>query len=171
MTAADQLLTEAMLLLASQPSAVFVGQGVAFGGVATYRHLEGVPAEQRVEFPVAEEAQLGFCTGLALMGWLPVCVFPRIDFMLRAADQLVNHLDKLETMSRGDFCPKVIIRTRVGTRKPLDAGPQHTNDFSQAFRLMLTTVRVITVDLPERIISSYQEALTSTKSTLVVERL
>ncbi len=160
-----------MLLLAAQPRALFVGQGVAFGGVATFRHMEGVPAEQRVEFPVAEEAQLGYCTGLALMGFLPVCVFPRIDFMLRAADQLVNHLDKMEAMSRGDFCPKVIIRTRVGSKTPLDAGPQHTQDYTDMFARTLVNVDVIKVTLPSSILVAYKHALASKRSAIVVEAL
>jgi pyruvate/2-oxoglutarate/acetoin dehydrogenase E1 component len=126
-------INKAMLMLAEQPNAVFVGQGVRYGGVATYRDLEGVPDKQRIEFPVAEELQLGCCIGLSLQGYLPICIFPRMDFMLRAADQLVNHLDKLAAMSCGQFVPKVIIRTRVGSKTPLDAGPQHTNDHTDAF--------------------------------------
>src|SRR5262245_58370758 len=115
---AGQLLNHAMLMLAKEPNVIFLGQGVEYGGVATHAHLVDVPMDVRLEMPVAEELQLGIATGLALQGHLPICIYPRIDFMLRAADQLVNHLDKLPLMSRGDFNPKVIIRTRVGTKTP-----------------------------------------------------
>ena len=45
-------------------------------------------------------------------------------------NQLVNHLDKLPLWG---WHPKVIIRTMVGQTTPLDAGPQHTQNHSDAF--------------------------------------
>jgi 2-oxoisovalerate dehydrogenase E1 component beta subunit len=164
-------INKAMLMLAEQPNAVFIGQGVRYGGVATYRDLEGVPDKQRIEFPVAEELQLGCCIGLSLQGYLPICIFPRMDFMLRAADQLVNHLDKLAAMSCGQFVPKVIIRTRVGSKTPLDAGPQHTNDHTDAFRRMLTGTPVIKITSAEQVLSVYREAIDRPTSSLIVEAL
>lgn len=149
--------------------AMFVGQGVEYDGVATYDDLEGVPKSQRTEFPVAEELQLGYCTGLAMQGVLPVSIFPRMDFLMRAMDQLVNHLDKIPDMSRGQWRPKVIIRTRVGTRQPLDAGPQHTNDHTVALRLMLRNVKVWTIQDPREILPTYLDALESKNSVVVVE--
>lgn len=160
----------AMRMLADA-GAFFIGQGVAADGVATFDSLEGVPMGQRLELPVAEELQLGMGIGLALHGCLPVLVYPRIDFLLRAADQLVNHLDKLEVMSRGQWKPKVIIRTRVGSRTPLDAGPQHSQDHSEAFRLMLTSVAVRKITSPADILPTYTAALASPRSSLVIEAL
>ena len=166
-----QLLNAAMLLLAREPNAIFIGQGVEYGGVATYQHLVDVPNDKRLEWPVAEELQLGASIGLALQGYLPISIFPRMDFLLRAMDQLVNHLDKLPLMSRGDFNPKVIVRTRVGTKIPLDAGPQHTGRYTEAFRLMLTTVQVVEITKSEQIMPTYKAALASSFSTIVVEAL
>jgi pyruvate dehydrogenase E1 component beta subunit len=171
MSHSDELLNQAMLMLALNPAAIFVGQGVAYGGVATYKHLTGIPDSQRLEMPVAEDFQLGFCTGLSLQGFLPISIFPRIDFMLRAADQLVNHLDKLEFMSRGDFKPRVIIRTRVGSRTPLDAGPQHSQDHTAAFSLMLTNMTVYRIDDPAEILPVYRAAVADPRSSLVIEAL
>lgn len=165
----DYLLNEAMLLLADAPGSLFLGQGVAFEGHAMFKDLNGVPMEQRIELPVVEELQLGMSIGLSLQGYLPVSIYPRMDFMLRAMDQLVLHLDKLESMSCGQFCPKVIIRTRVGSKKPLDAGPQHTNDFTEAFRLMLTNVEVAKIVSSDQIMPAYRGALARSKSTLIVE--
>jgi pyruvate/2-oxoglutarate/acetoin dehydrogenase E1 component len=164
-----QLLNHAMLLLASQPNAIFLGQGVAFGGVATSLALADVPMSQRLEFPVAEDLNVGAAIGLAVTGFLPIVVIPRIDFLLRAADALVNHLDKLAEMSRGQFTPKVIIRTRVGSKTPLDAGPQHTNDHSEAFDAMLTTVQVMRITSANEILPTYNRAIAAGQSVLVVE--
>lgn len=160
-----------MLALASHRQTLFIGQNVVYSGNVMYSHLEGVPMEQRIELPVAEELQLGMTTGLAIQGFLPISIYPRFDFLMRAMDQLVNHIDKIETMSCGQFKPKVIIRTRVGSKTPLDAGPQHTQDHSEALRLMLTNVVVEKIVEPGDILPVYEAALKRTKSTLVVEAL
>lgn len=165
------LLNTAMWRLAALPNAIFVGQSVRFGGTAMYRDLEGISDSQRLEFPVAEDLQLGFCTGLSLQGFLPICIFPRMDFLLRAADQLVSHLDKLELMSRGQFRPRVIIRTAVGSKTPLDAGPQHTQDHTLAFQALLEHVRVRKIYRPEAILGVYAEAAASADPYLIVEAL
>lgn len=169
MSRIDELLNQAMLLLAEQPGAIFLGQNVRYPGTVMYGHLEGVQEARRIEFPVAEELQLGVSTGLAIQGFLPVSIFPRMDFLLRALDQLVNHLDKLEFMSVGQFNPKVIIRTRVGSIKPLNAGPQHTQRHTESFRKMLTNVDVYELRTAEEIMPVYEETLASCRSSLIVE--
>lgn len=166
-----QLLNDAMLMIAENPATLFIGQNVAVDGSAMFHDFDGIPMSQRIEFPVAEELQLGASIGLALQGFLPVCVFPRMDFMLRAMDQLINHLDKLKAMSCGQFDPKIIIRTRVGSRTPLDAGPQHTQDHTQIFRAMLTNIDVYKIVSDETIIPAYTMALKSPRSVIVVESL
>ena len=155
-----------MLMLAADPRTVFVGQSVRYDGAAIYHSLEGVPMEKRLEFPVVENLQLGYCTGLSLTGKLPICIYPRIDFMLLALDQLVNHLDKLPLFG---WQPKVIIRTTVGQKQPLDAGPQHTQNHTAAFRSMLTRVCVIEVRDEYEVKRAYENALAIPSSTLIVE--
>lgn len=159
------------MLLAAQPRAIFIGQGVAYDGVATYRDLEGIGYHQRIEFPIAEDLNIGVACGLSLQGFLPIVCIPRFDFLLRAADQLINHLDKMPLMSCGQFLPKVIIRTRVGSRTPLDAGPQHSQDHASAFRRMLTSMPVVTILRADQIVPVYQEAIERYGSTLVVEAM
>ena len=169
-----QAVTDAMTMLAQHPKTVFVGQSVRYDGQAQFDTFSGVPMERRIEMPVAEDFQLGFCTGLSLQGYLPISFYPRMDFLLLAANQLVNHLDKITLMSERDFGrigyrPKVIIRTCVGQTKPLNAGYQHTQDHTEALRLMLKKVRVDQVRYAEEVIPSYQRALASEYSTIIVE--
>ena len=166
----DRELHLAMLLLFGR-GAIFLGQNVAYDGNVVYRHMSGIPDEQRCELPVCEELQMGIGIGLALQGFLPVLVYPRMDFLLRAMDQLVNHLDKMEAMSRGEWKPKVIIRTRVGKRSPLDAGPQHTQDHTEALKRMLANVAVLKIESADDIMPTYQAASRSERSVLVVEAL
>lgn len=135
-------LKAAMTWLGLQPDTLFLGQGVGYSGTKLSESFEGVPAEKRIEFPVAENLQLGVSIGLALEGFVPVSIFPRLNFLLCAMDQLVNHLDKLPIYSDRGYAPKVIIRTAVGAKQPLDAGPQHTGDCSLALETMLQTIQV-----------------------------
>lgn len=162
-----------MNMLARDDRALFLGQGVGEGGdgVATYADFEGIPMDRRIELPVMEEMQMGMGIGLALQGYLPVLVYPRCDFLLRAMDQLVNHLDKLPAMSCGDFKPKVIIRTRVGSKAPLDAGPQHTNDYGHMIRGMCRNVEVFHITEPWQIIPTYEIAIDLKRPSLIVEAL
>lgn len=168
---ANALLNQAMHMLARQPNVIFIGQNVAYDGNVVYRHLEGVPMNQRYEMPVAEELQMGIATGLALRGFLPISIYPRIDFLILAMNQLVNHLDKLEQMSSGQYLPKVIIRTRVGSKWPLDAGPQHTQNHASALRRMLTNIAVVEITTPDVILSAYEEVLERSNSSLIIEHL
>ena len=162
-------LTAAMTMLAEHPRTLFVGQTMRFGGQAMFATLKDVPMDRRIEMPVVEDFQMGFCTGLALKGFIPVSVYPRWDFLLLAANQLVNHLDKLPLM--GDFRPKVIIRTGVGPTVPLDAGPQHTQNHTAAFRLILKTVEVLEISTAEEVLPCYKRALACEGSALVIEHL
>lgn len=161
-----QAVNQAMLMLADEDATVFIGQSVRYDGAAIFDSLKGVPMHKRLEFPVVENLQLGYCTGLSLTGKLPICIFPRMDFMLLAMDALVAHLDKLPLYG---WKPKVIIRTRVGQKTPLDAGPQHTQNYTHAFRQMLTRIEVLEVCNPRHVLEAYNLALSNKCSTLVVE--
>lgn len=158
-----------MKLLAQHPRSIFVGQGVGCAGTTMTDTLRDVPEEKLLEFPVAEDFQMGFATGLALEGHLPVCIYPRWNFLLLAANQLVNHLDRISLYSAGGYNPKVIVRTAVPSVKPFYPGPQHDDDFTLAFRAMLRTVRVVCLYRAEDIASAYAGAMESGQSTLLVE--
>lgn len=162
-------LTAAMASLASHPQTVFVGQAVKYSGQAAFKTFESVPMDRRIEMPVCEDFQMGFCIGLALEGYIPICFYPRWDFLLIAANQLVNHLDKMPLMS--GFKPKVIIRTAVGRSSPLDPGPQHTQNHTHAFRQMLKTVDIYELFVPHLIGETYKRALESERPCIVVEHM
>jgi hypothetical protein len=74
-------------------------------------------------------------------------------------------------MSRDGFQPNVIIRTGIGSQRPLNPQCQHLGDFTEAFKLMLTNTEVIRLDEPEDIFPAYKKALERTdgKCTLLVE--
>lgn len=157
-----------MASLARHPKTLFVGQAVRYDGQRAHQTFKDVPMERRIEMPVAEDFQMGFCTGLALEGYIPVCFYPRWDFLLIAANQLVNHLDK---MPHFGFHPKVIIRTAVGAKSPLDPGPQHTQNHSQAFQMMLWNIPVFHIWNSGAVREVYEIAMSSESPSIVVEHM
>ncbi len=164
-------LKRSMDFLAQDPRTVFIGQAVAVPGTAMTNTLKDVPRDKLLELPVAEEMQMGMTLGMALQGAVPVSIYPRWNFLLCAINQLVNHLDKVQVMSNGAYRPKAIIRTGIGSERPLHPQFQHVGDFTDAIRAMCTTIEVIRVDEPADIFPAYEKALLRDdgRSTIVVE--
>ena len=162
-------LKKAMALLAADERTIFIGQAISYPGQAAFDTFAGVPTGKRIELPVFENTQVGMSTGLSLAGFIPVSFFPRWDFLIAAADQLVNHLDKIAEVS--DFRPKVIIRVGVGGTSPLDPGPQHTQNHTAAMRFMLKNIPLIDLQQADLIVSNYQLALSMPGSVIVVEHM
>lgn len=154
-------LSQAMEDLAQDPRVVFLGQGVAYPGTFMSTTLENVPSEKKIELPVAEQMQGGICIGMALAGFVPVCIYPRWNFALLAADMLVNHLDKMQ--------PHVIVRVGVGSTTPLDPGPQHKGDMTDAFRLLMPDTTIIRLESADDIRGEYASALRCNAPTVLVE--
>ena len=122
--------------LASDPKVRFIGYGLMKG--RAMGTLKNVPDNQIIEMPVAENLMLGMAIGLALTGLRPVVFIERMDFLMNCMDALVNHLDKIAEISKGEYEPAVIIRCVVGNvTKPLYTGVTHTQDFTNALREMI----------------------------------
>lgn len=163
-----QSLCDSMNMLADVPNTVFMGQGM-WSGTTMSATLNGVPDHKKLEMPVAEDLQMGMAIGMALDGLLPICIFPRWNFLLCAANQLVNHLDRLPLYSDGGYRPKVIIRTAVPSTDPFNPGPQHDDNFTGAFERMLRTVGIYTAPSSRFLRNAYKEALEVSDSSIIVE--
>lgn len=151
-------LSKSMQYLASQAESVFLGQAVAVPGTAMSNTLTEVPKSKLLELPVEEDFQLGLCIGLAFQGYVPISIFPRWNFLLLATNQVVNHLDKLKELTDQLNPGKVIIRTGIGSMNPLYPGPQHTGDFTEAFRLLCRNIEVVRLDHSSSIFPAYKKA-------------
>tara|TARA_R110000744_G_scaffold83267_1_gene163379 strand:+ start:4937 stop:5482 length:546 start_codon:yes stop_codon:yes gene_type:complete len=161
---------EAMEFLGRDPKTRFIGYGVGPGTAKASGFLSEIDEQQLVETPVAENLMAGLATGMSLGGLKPVVYFERFDFVLNALDAIVNHLAKLKRVSRGQYNPKVIMRVVVGgTEAPFFTGATHTQDFSEALKLMVD-FPIIVLDDPSQIESAYKEAYESTSSVMIVER-
>ena len=164
-------LKRAMDYLGEQEDTVFLGQAVAYKGTSMTNTLKGVDRSKLIEMPVDEEMQMGITNGLALGGSVPISIYPRWNFLLLAMNQVINHLDRMPEFSHGEYIPKVIIRTGIGSERPLHPQAQHVGDFSDGFKLMANNIEVIRLEEPEDIFPAYVKAYTRTdgKSTLLVE--
>ena len=160
---------KAMETLGKDERTIFLGQTVLYPGSPMHMSLENVPLEKKVEIPVAENMQMGMSIGLSLKGYIPVSIYPRIDFLICGMDQLVNHLDKVEEMSLGEYKPKVIIRTQIGNKEPLFPGIQHCSDYTDALKVICKNTDVVKIKTAEEVLPAYKRALESNRSTILVE--
>ena len=154
-------LCEAMQELATDDRVVFLGQGCRDAGTFMSTTIQGVQLDKRIELPVAEEMQLGMSIGMALAGYIPVSVYPRWQFFLLAANQAVNHLNVMQ--------PHVIVRVGVGSTTPLDPGPQHRGDLTEAFRLLMPNTTIVRLENAEQIVPEYRNAIERNGPTILVE--
>jgi pyruvate/2-oxoglutarate/acetoin dehydrogenase E1 component len=164
-------LKKSMEWLAEQPDTIFIGQAVEYPGTAMSNTLQDVDKSKLIELPVNEDMQMGITTGMALNGSVPISIYPRWNFLLLAANQLVNHLDKIKIMSNGGYAPKVIIRTSIGAQRPLNPQHQHIADFTGGFKAMCDFVDIIRLEEPHQIFEAYQYAYlrTDNRPTILVE--
>ncbi|MBI2329287.1 MAG: hypothetical protein HYU85_06610 [Chloroflexi bacterium] len=161
--------TQAMDMLAANKKVIFLGQSVRYSGHVMYGTLQNISKSRRIELPVFEDVQMGMSIGLSLTGFIPVSIFPRMDFLIIATNQLINHLDKIEQMSCGQFKPKVIIRTMIGSTTPLNPGPQHSQNHIEALKHLLTNVDIYQLDDEKYIVPAYHTALEADRSSILVE--
>ena len=77
-----------------------------------------------IDTPVSELATTGAAIGAGLNGYSVVVVHPRMDFMLLAADQIVNQAAKWRHMLGGQISPNVTFRAIIN--RGGEQGAQHS---------------------------------------------
>lgn len=164
-------LKKSMEYLSTKKNIIFIGQAVEVAGTAMSNTLLNVKKNKKIELPVAEEMQMGITTGLMMAGYIPVSIFPRWNFLLLAMNQLVNHLDKFNIMTKGKYNSKAIIRTSVGSKRPLHPQCQHVGDFTSEVKKMCQNINIVRLDNPKKIFIEYKKAIDAKNniSTILVE--
>jgi 2-oxoisovalerate dehydrogenase E1 component len=79
--------------------------------------------------PISEAAIVGMANGLALAGFRPVAEIMFGDFLLLAADQIVNHAAKFSDMYNGQVRMPLVIRTPMGGYRGY--GPTHSQSLEK----------------------------------------
>ena len=114
-------------------SVVVMGEDVGKNG-GVFRATEGLWEEfgddRVIDTPLAESGIVGTAVGMAAMGMRPVAECQFSGFMYPGFDQIVSHMPRLRTRSRGRFtCPMVL-------RAPYGGGiraPEHHSESKEAF--------------------------------------
>jgi pyruvate/2-oxoglutarate/acetoin dehydrogenase E1 component len=164
-------LKKSMNYLGENKKTVFIGQAVEQPGTTMFNTLNDINPNKLIELPIAEEMQMGITTGLALNGNIPISIFPRWNFLLYGMNQLINHLDKFNVMMGKEKNIKTIIRTGIGSQRPLHPQHQHIGDFTESIKKMCTTIEVIKLSEPDEIFPAYEKAFKRQdgKNTILVE--
>ena len=163
-------LKRSMEWIGSKENTIFIGQAVEVPGTAMFNTLKDIDKSKRVELPVFEDTQLGMSIGMSLAGKKVISIFPRWNFLLCATNQLVSHLDKLPIISEGEVTPNILIRTAVGSVRPLDPQSQHRGDFSKAFKQMCKNIDIYKITKANEVFKTYKKVLNNKKRiSLVVE--
>jgi pyruvate/2-oxoglutarate/acetoin dehydrogenase E1 component len=161
-------LKQSMTLLSEDSNCRFLGYNVKYGSKINGT-LKDIDENKLIETPVAENLMAGMAIGMSIEGLKPVVCFERFDFILNALDSIVNHLDKMNVISKGEYDPKVIIRVVIGSiKKPLFTGITHTQDLTESISKMVN-FPVIKLSSVDEVIKYYYEASKWKSSMMLIE--
>jgi pyruvate dehydrogenase E1 component alpha subunit len=160
--AMEQAMTEL-----GEKGAVFVGYNVARGDAMGT--LKKVPNNQKLETPVAENLMSGIAIGMSFEGYKPVIYFERHDFILVAMDAIVNHIDKIERISHGEYKVPIIIRAVTADAGPFYSGITHSQDFTKMLKSVLD-MPVYDPDNGIDALKAFKWAFDSERPAVIVER-
>jgi pyruvate dehydrogenase E1 component beta subunit len=127
--------TEAVRLeMAADPDVFIAGEDVgAHGGV--FHTFDGIQKEfgerRAVDTPISEQAIIGLGVGAAVSGLRPIVDIMFMDFLLVAADQIINQAAKLKYMFGGEARMPLTITTMGGAG--LSAAAQHSQSLEAMF--------------------------------------
>jgi pyruvate dehydrogenase E1 component beta subunit len=161
-----EAIQQSMKVLEEDERIIFLGYNTQFGSQA-YGTLAHTSSKKVIETPVAENLMVGLSIGLALTGFRPIVFFERHDFLLNSFDAIINHLDKMELLA--NISLPVIIRAVVGAKKPLYPGIQHTQDYSEILKKILS-FNIYEPKSPNEILKIYEQIKTAQGPVLVIEQ-
>jgi pyruvate/2-oxoglutarate/acetoin dehydrogenase E1 component len=150
-------LTNAMTTLSKLDETIFIGQQIVYAGNPMSTTLTDVPKEKMIEVPVMEETQMGMSLGLAITGKTVISFYPRWDFVISAANQLINHVDKYELMTGKKV--NILIRVGKGADVPLDPGHQHKANYINEFKSMCPNIEIHDLKTWQDVELSYKYAI------------
>ncbi len=123
----------------------FLGEDVLdpYGGA--FKVAQGLSTEfpeRVITTPVSEAGIVGVGVGMAMRGLRPVVEIMFGDFVMLAADQLINHAAKLHWIGGDQAAVPLVVRTPMGGRRGY--GPTHSQSLEKHF-LGTPGLRVVAV--------------------------
>jgi pyruvate dehydrogenase E1 component beta subunit len=133
----------------ADPRVFVMGEDIGLHG-GMFRVTQGLIDEfspQRVrDTPISEAGFVGLGVGAALAGMRPVVELMFMDFVLVAADQIVNQAAKLRYMSGGQAAVPIVIRAQQGGGR--GNGAQHSQSF-EAWLAQVPGLKVVAPATPK----------------------
>ena len=160
-------LTDAMTFLGEKDNTVFIGQQIIYAGNPMSTTLGNVSKDKMIELPVMEETQMGMSMGIAMTGKTVITFYPRWDFIILAANQLINHVDKFELMTGSKL--NLIIRLGKGSDKPLDPGHHYKCNYFEEFKSMCPHIKFHNLLKKDDILRTYKKAYEQGGVHVIVE--
>ncbi len=121
-------------MLAEDPRVVVLGEDLLdpYGGA--FKVTKGLSTkfpERVLTTPLSEAGFTALAAGMAMRGLRPVVEIMFGDFLLLAADQIVNHIGKYRWMYNDKVRVPLVIRTPMGGRRGY--GPTHSQTLEKHF--------------------------------------
>jgi len=119
--------------LADDERVLLLGEDIGVNG-GVFRATDGLQAKfgahRVVDTPLAEAGILGTSVGLAANGMVPIPEMQFMAFMYPGFEQMVSHIARLRTRSRGRYTLPMVVRVPFGGRI---RAPELHSDSTEAF--------------------------------------
>jgi pyruvate dehydrogenase E1 component beta subunit len=130
------------------PAVVILGEDVGREG-GVFRVTDGLQArfgaDRVIDTPLAESGIVGAAFGMAVKGLRPVAEIQFEGFLAPAMDQIMSHIARIRTRSRGRFTSPLVIRS------PFGGGihaPEHHSDSPEAIFIHTPGIKVVIPSSP-----------------------
>ena len=134
--------------MANDPTVILMGEDIGvYGGAfgVTRGLLEKYGPERVRETPISENGFVGIAVGAAMTGLRPVVEIMFMDFILLAADQIVNHAAKLHYIYDGQVTVPLVIRTPAGAGRGY--GASHSQNL-ESFFMSVAGLKIVVPSTP-----------------------
>jgi len=141
-----QAINEAIYQAMERDNRVFlIGQGCTspwYVGSTCQGLIEKFGPERVIDTPVSENGITGVAVGAAIAGMKPIVVHPRMDFMLYAADPIINEAANWHYMFGGKLSVPMVIWAII------NRGGEQAAQHSQALQAIFTHIPGLKVVMP-----------------------
>jgi len=141
-----QAINEAIYQAMERDNRVFlIGQGCTspwYVGSTCQGLIEKFGPERVIDTPVSENGITGVAVGAAIAGMKPIVVHPRMDFMLYAADPIINEAANWHYMFGGRLSVPMVIWAII------NRGGEQAAQHSQALQAIFTHIPGLKVVMP-----------------------
>jgi len=135
-------------LLSGNPRVFVIGQGTWspwYAGTSLKDLEKDFGRDRIIDTPVSENAVTGVAVGAAIAGMRPIVFHPRMDFMLLAADPIINQAANWSYVFAGQVNVPVVIRSVIN--RGGEQGAQHSQAL-QAFFAHVPGIKVVMPSTP-----------------------